>query len=125
MALLSGQRDGLVGRITLELDLPDIDVAHEVATLKHEETVLHGCRITDFDILPIGRERDIGVFAISPVTELAVEIAGLRALDGHRHLIGLAYRGGDVGHGQKLHVPRVGIHLGAMDVESILGIIIQ
>ena len=96
-----------------------IDVAYKVTALEHEEAALHGCRITDLYILPFRRERDIRVFAIAPVTEFAVEIACLCAFHGHRHLVGLAYLGGDIGHGEELHIPRVGVDLGTMDVKTV------
>ena len=70
---LSSLRNGLA-YITLKLDVLDIDVAYEVATLEHEEATLHGGLIADLYLFPFCRERNIRIFAIAPVTQFAVEL---------------------------------------------------
>ena len=63
--------------ITLELDVLDIDVAYEVATLEHEETALHGSLIADLHFLPFCGEGDVGIFTVAPVAQFAVKLACL------------------------------------------------
>ena len=104
MHLFPGLGDGLA-YIALKLDALDIDVAHEVATLEHEETVVHRGLIVDFHILPFGRKGNLGIGSATPVAQFGVEVAGLSASYGHGHLVCLVCGGHDIGHGQELHVP--------------------
>ena len=110
-------------RISLELDFFDIDVAYEVATLEHEETALNCCRIGHFHILPFCGERNIWIFSIAPVAQFSMQFSIIRAFYCHCHLVGLAYFGGNIRHGQELNVPGVGVLLGAMDNKTVVGII--
>ena len=90
---------------TLDLDVLDEDVTHEVATLKHVEVVRHDGLVFNSHILPLCGEGNIGIFSVAPVAQFTMQPSLFCALDRHRHLVGLANFCIDILHSQELHIP--------------------